>query len=154
MNIEELKYKEVKSMMAEIIQAISKSKDKVWQLLGVFFAMQAFLITDIFTYDYISLKSLMFFMSIPFSVFFYKKCKSSLFPSAIALDGMTLDIFYDGDKITDITLYYDRCIVQNGIVLSAVVDGYKTAFKCFLNFLIASTVLSGLFFAFQISKCI
>ncbi len=37
MNIEELKYKEVKSMMAEIIQAISKSKDKVWQLLGVFF---------------------------------------------------------------------------------------------------------------------
>jgi len=152
MNLEQLKYTEVKSMMGESIISIGKNRDKVWQLVGVFFAVQSFLITDIFDSDFFTLKSMCFYVSIYYSIVIYNMSKIALFPSHIVMNGMELSMFSDSHNIDDITDYYDRAVSHNDCISGDIVTVYKKCFTKFLQFIYVISSLVAIFLFAEVSK--
>lgn len=152
MNLEQLKYTEVKSMMSESIISIGKNRDKVWQLIGIFFAVQSFLITDIFNSDFFTLKSLCFYVSIYYSIVIYKLGKVALFPSHTVMNGMELSMFKDNHDISDVTDYYDRAAVHNDLISEKIIIGYKKCFNNFMQFIYIVSSLVAVFLIIEVSK--
>jgi len=135
-DLDKLKYLESKDLLISVLDGISNTRNKTWQIMGVLFTIQAFLITDFFSCDFTSIQSIIFIILIPFSLFIYYKCFHSVFPYDLALNGMKPSQFYKDTDYLELADYYDRCMEENSSILDKMAFSYKESVKAGLLFVL------------------
>ena len=140
-DLDKLKYTESKDLLISVLNGISNTRNKTWQIIGILLTIQAFLITDFFDCEFTSVKSMIFIISVPFSLLIYYKCFNSVFPDDLALNGMKPNQFYDDTDYLELADYYDRCMEENSDVLNDMALNYKQSVQLGLLFVLVVIVL-------------
>jgi hypothetical protein len=132
--IEKIKYTESKDLMVSVNHSIENTRNKSWQMIGFLFAIHSYLLSDILLMNFSSLKSIVFYLSIPFFATIYFLCYNAVFPSDLALNGMKNSQFLDGDDYSEISKYYERAIDENILVLHTISINYKKSMNTIFYF--------------------
>ena len=130
----ELKLSESKDLLKHINDSIRETRNRIYFLIALVFAIFSYCVEDVINSKYFSSKSLIFYSVLIFGIYIFYQCRLAITPLKLRFDGISPNNF---DKITDkktsktkinILYTYQRSIEVNGDHLQMISKAYNKAF--------------------------
>jgi hypothetical protein len=156
LDIFELKLSESKDLLNHINNSIRETRNRIYFLITLVFAIFSYCIEDTFNLKYFSSKSLILYSLLIFGIYIFYQCRLAITPLKLRFNGMSPDNF---NKIIDkktsktkinILYTYQRSIEINGDHLQMISKAYN---KAFYSLIIWLALVFILFFFQWIIKC-
>jgi hypothetical protein len=137
MNKEEffqLKLSESKDLLSNINNSIKETRNRIYFLIALVFAIFSYCIEDLINLKYFSSKSLILYSVILFSVYIFYQCRLAITPLKLRFNGISpnnFDLITDKDESktkVNILYTYQRSIEVNGDHLQMISRAYNKAF--------------------------
>jgi hypothetical protein len=147
----ELKLSESKDLLNNINDSIRETRNRIYFLIAIVFAIFSYCVEDILNSNYFSSKSIILYSVLIFGFYIFYQCRLAITPLKLRFNGISPDNF---EKITDkktsktkinILYTYQRSIEVNGDHLQMISKAYNRAFYCLIIWLIFVSCL----FSFQ-----
>lgn len=146
-----LKLNESKDLLNHINDSIRETRNRLYFIIALMFAIFGYLVDDVLNSDYNSTKSILLYSLILFMLFIAWQCRKAITPLKLRFNGMSPSNF---DKIssnewkqTKINLFhtYQRSIEVNGEHLKMISKSYNKAYYAILIWIL----LVSVFFIFK-----
>ena len=130
----ELKLSESKDLLKHINDSIRETRNRIYFLIALVFAIFSYCVEDVINSKYFSSKSSIFYSVPIFGIYIFYQCRLAITPLKLRFDGISPNNF---DKITDkktsktkinILYTYQRSIEVNGDHLQMISKAYNKAF--------------------------
>lgn len=147
----ELQLKESKDLLNHINDSIRETRNRLYFIIALVFAVFGYLVEDILNSNFISTKSILLYSLILFIGFILYQCRHAITPLDLRFNGIEpksfLKIKNDKKKVAHekILNTYQKSIDINGSHLKMISQAYNKAFKSILIWFL----LIPIFLAFQ-----
>lgn len=141
-----LKLSEAKDLLTHINDSIRETRNRLYFLLAIIFAVFGFTIDDIFLGEFYSSKSIIFYSISLVSIYIFYQIRQAITPLGLRFNGISPENFdkmnQDSFEKTEENIFftYNISIQENGMHLASISKSYNRAFKSLLIWVLVTFV--------------